>query len=161
MSYTQSPHLTKEEVKVFIQKVRTARICTLNKDETIHAAPVWFRYKDGKIIIGTPEKSRKARNIKRSPKVTLLIDDEGPPTRGVIIYGHAELSSDNILETAVWLFEKYMPLDKAKTTAEGLMKIATMIMITITPDEMASFDYSKDTVYRNAVTYTSEELYRT
>lgn len=34
-------------------------------------------------------------------------------------------------------------------------------MITITPDKMASFDNSKDTGYRNTVTYTSEELDRT
>ncbi|MFX0114404.1 MAG: pyridoxamine 5'-phosphate oxidase family protein [Candidatus Hodarchaeota archaeon] len=158
MSYTQSPHLTEEEIKEFLDKAKVARICTLNKDRTIHAAPVWFRIKDEKIVIFTPERSRKARNLKRGSTATLLIDDEGPPTRGVIIYGKADISSENILNTAEWLFEKYMPKGKAKTTAEGLRKIATGIIIAITPGKIASFDYAKDTVYRAAVTYTSEEL---
>ncbi|MHA2371032.1 MAG: pyridoxamine 5'-phosphate oxidase family protein, partial [Candidatus Hodarchaeales archaeon] len=148
MGYTQSPPLTEEEIKEFLNKTKVARLCTLNKDNTIHAAPIWFRVKDDKIIISTFERSRKARNLKKSNKATVLIDDVGPPTRGVIIYGRADLSGENVLSTTEWVFEKYMPKEKAKTTAEGVINLGKGITIAITPEKLASFDYAKDTVYR-------------
>ena len=75
MVYTQSPVLTKEEIDKFLQKGNIARICSINKDGTIHAVPVWFDYDNGKVIIGTPKASRRARNIKQNNNVTVLIDE--------------------------------------------------------------------------------------
>lgn len=91
MSYTQSPHLTDEEIEIFIKEVKVARISTFNEDGTIHTVPVWFKYENGQFTIASPEKSRKTRNILRNDNLTLLIDVEGPPTRGVIVYGKGEV----------------------------------------------------------------------
>jgi len=40
MSYTQSPPLTKEEIEDYLSSEKILRICTHNKDGTIHAVPV-------------------------------------------------------------------------------------------------------------------------
>ena len=79
MSYTQSPHLTSDEIESFLQEARIARFCSHNRDGTIHAAPVWYKYENGKMVIGTPHRSRKARNVRRNGNVTVLVDVEGPP----------------------------------------------------------------------------------
>jgi len=81
LPYTQSPHLTDEEIESFLKKAIVARFCSLNEDGTIHAVPVWYSYLEGKIIVATPVVSRKARNVRRNGNVTLLIDDS--ETRGV------------------------------------------------------------------------------
>ena len=39
-SYTQSPPLSPDEVLEFLNYVTVARVCSHNKDGTIHAAPV-------------------------------------------------------------------------------------------------------------------------
>lgn len=150
MDYTQPPNLTESEIESFLGKAPIARICTLNKDGTIHAAPVWFRYRDGKIVFGTPSKSRKARNLGRDNRVTALIDVEGPPTRGVIVYGKAEMKMTG-LEQAVWIFSKYMKPDKAVTYAKGLLGISKWVEVDIVPDHIGSFDYAKDKRYFEAV----------
>ncbi len=141
-----------DEMISLLNDAKIARLCTYNKDGTIHAAPVWYRYEDGKIILGTPIKSQKARNIMRNNSVTFLVDVMGPPTRGVIIYGKAawEKLDKNMISRAVPIFERYMPKDEAKIYAEGLSKISTWIGITITPIKIASFDYGKDELYRKA-----------
>jgi nitroimidazol reductase NimA-like FMN-containing flavoprotein (pyridoxamine 5'-phosphate oxidase superfamily) len=150
MDYTQPPNLTESEIDSFLEKAPIARICTLNKDGTIHAAPVWFRYRHGKIVFGTPTRSRKARNLRRDDRITALIDVEGPPTRGVIVYGRAEMKMSG-LEQAVWIFSKYMKPERAATYAKGLLGISKWVQVDIVPDHMGSFDYAKDRTYFDAV----------
>jgi nitroimidazol reductase NimA-like FMN-containing flavoprotein (pyridoxamine 5'-phosphate oxidase superfamily) len=153
LSYTQSPHLTSEEIESFLQEARIARFCSYNRDGTIHAAPVWYKYENGKMVIGTPLKSRKARNVMRNGSVTVLVDVEGPPTRGVIMYGKAEVeesSIDDMIPMAMSIFRRYMPEDETRVYAEGLGKISEWVKITVTPFRLSSFDYSKDELYRKA-----------
>jgi len=153
MLYTQSPPLSPDEVLEFLNYVTVARVCTHNKDGSIHAAPVWFYYEGGKIIFGTPEESVKARNIRRDNQVTILVDDEGPPTRGVIIYGEAELTKEKIDESALKVFSRRMDSQRALDYREGLFKLTNWVTVVITPKKIASYDYVKDTQYRQATRF--------
>ena len=154
MSYTQPPHLTENEIEEFIKSAKVARICTHNTDGTIHAVPVWYYYDNGKILIGAPKTSRRVRNLRRNNIMTLLIDEFGPPTRGVIIYGKASIDEEILEETAISIFKRYMPQEKAKGYYKGLAEISEWVKITVTPDHIASFDY--DTTYSEATSkYTS------
>ncbi|MFW9998883.1 MAG: pyridoxamine 5'-phosphate oxidase family protein [Candidatus Hodarchaeota archaeon] len=156
MSYTQPPHLTDKEIEEFIKTAKVARICSHNKDGTIHAVPVWYNYENGKIIIGAPKTSRRVRNFGRNNSVTILIDEYGPPTRGVIIYGKANIDEKILEETAISIFSRYMPQKEAKGYYKGLSEIGEWVKISVTPDHIASFDYAKDTIYSEATTkYTS------
>jgi nitroimidazol reductase NimA-like FMN-containing flavoprotein (pyridoxamine 5'-phosphate oxidase superfamily) len=154
LDYTQAPPLTEGEIESLLKEARTARFCSLNKDGTVHAAPVWFRYENGHIIIITPAGSRKAKNVKRNGKVSVLIDIEQPQPRGVLIYGEAELryphSRDEYLAEATRLYEKYMPRERAELTAQGMYKITHGVEIIVEPKRAVSFDYGKDTLYPTA-----------
>ncbi|MFX0015623.1 MAG: hypothetical protein ACFFB2_11420 [Promethearchaeota archaeon] len=46
-----------------------------------------------------------------------------------------------------------MTKEQAETSVDGLMKIGTFIIMKVSVKNVASFDYSKDTAYRQAVTY--------
>jgi PPOX class probable F420-dependent enzyme len=157
MTYTQSPPLSETEVIDFLNYVTVARVCTQNKDGSIHAAPVWFYYEGGKIIFGTPEKSVKANNIRRNNQVTVLVDHEGPPTRGVIVYGEAEISEEDMDETALKIFRRRMDESRAHDYREGLFKLAKWVAVYVTPKKIASFDYVKDTRYRQATRFMSND----
>jgi len=138
-------HLTREETESLLKEARVARFCSLNDDGTIHAAPVWFKYENGKIVILTPDCSNKAGNVKRNKKVTILID-VGGPSRGVLIYGKAELEKlDNEIKlkpTAVSMCEKYMSKEEAKDKAFYFFPMATnWAKITVKPERIASFWY--------------------
>ena len=151
MVYTQSPVLTKEEIDKFLQKGNIARICSINKDGTIHAVPVWFDYDNGKVIIGTPKASRRARNIKQNDNVTVLIDEIGPPTRGVIIYGKASIDEKDIDHAAHSIFKRYMSEKEAKGYWKGLSELTEWVKVIVIPIHIASFDYSKDSKYLEAI----------
>ena len=156
MSYTQSPHLNENEIEEFIKTAKIARICSHNKDGTIHAVPVWYYYENGKIIIGTPKASRRAGNIRRNDNVTVLIDEVGPPTRAVIIYGKASFDEKNMDEATHSIFRRYMSEEEAKGYWKGLSELTEWILVIIEPVHIASFDYSKDKRYLEATQkYTS------
>ncbi len=154
MPYTQSPHLTNEEIKSLLEKSSIARFCSHNVDGTIHAVPVWYSYMEGKIVVATPVESRKARNVRRNGNVTLLIDESetrGIWPKGVVVYGVAEMDvADLTLKEFTLLCEKYIPKDKAESYAKGLLSLTRWVKIIITPKHRASFDYTKDKEYKTA-----------
>lgn len=151
MEYKQPPPLTEEEINDFVQKMKIARFCSLNKDGSIHAVPVWYAFKDGEFIIGTPSRSQKARNVMRDNRVTLVIDNQEEQTKGVIIYGRVEMSLEDTKEAAVHIFRRYMSEEKAVQHYNGLSKIAKFLKLTVKPYRYASFDYDKDKIYRKAI----------
>ena len=132
--------LEKAELESILEETRVARFCCLNEDGTIHATPVWYRYMNGKIVVLTPDHSRKARNIKRNKNVTILIDLERP-ARGVMIYGTAELDYGDILPTAITICEKYMEKEKAKSFAEMLAEKVMDLTVSVKPERMVSFHF--------------------
>jgi hypothetical protein len=72
-------------------------------------------------IIVTPEASRKAKNVRRDNRVTIPVDGIKPRSRGVTIYGKAELEAQteptaDVISSA----EKYTPRGKAEQYVEAL-----------------------------------------
>jgi hypothetical protein len=141
--YPQMPPLTPAEIDTFLSQPLIAKLSTLNKDNTIHIAPLLFGYDNGDILLGTQDISRKVRNVKRNPNVTVLVDEPGPPAKGVIIYGKATLDYDNVIEQRVLIFEKYMPSDQALGFAQALAGKWQPVIIRVKPDHTVSFDYAK------------------
>jgi len=131
-----------------LKKAPTAIICSINEDSTIHGVPVWFKYESGQFIITTPEKSKKARNIAKNNNVTLIIYEESPAIRGVIVYGKGEVDLKAWDPEAISLNEKYMSREDAEKWWQILNEHAKWVKITVKPDRMASFDYTKDEVWK-------------
>ena len=133
-------YLEKEEVESLLEETRVAVFCSHNMDGTIHAAPVWYRYMEGKIVVLTPSISRKARNVKRDKKVSVLLEQSRPP-RGALIYGEAELDTNDPTSTAITICEKYMSKKDAKNFGEGSVKRGMDLLIRVKIEKMVAFGY--------------------
>jgi nitroimidazol reductase NimA-like FMN-containing flavoprotein (pyridoxamine 5'-phosphate oxidase superfamily) len=141
--YPQKPPFTDEELAAFLNEAPIARLGTQNPDGTIHMTSVYFKYDDGYILMGTQDISHKIRNIKQNSQVTVLIDNQQPPWKAVIIYGEASLEYENVIEKRASIFERYMPAEDALESAKGLAANFTSVVIRITPKQIISYDYSK------------------
>lgn len=86
--------LPPEQVERFLRGRHVAVLTTMNGDGTALQTPVWYRYSDGVIYVRTNAKSGKCRNIHRDPRVSVCIQDERPPYRGVTVTGTAEITLD-------------------------------------------------------------------
>jgi PPOX class probable F420-dependent enzyme len=143
VEYPQLPALNDEELVAFLEQAQFARLGTLNEDGTIHIAPIFFKYLDGQILMATQEPSRKVRNIKRNPNVTVLIDKTEVPFKGALIYGTAELDYEDIIAKRIAIFSKRLSREDGETYARRLSSKWPCVIIRITPTHIASFDYSK------------------
>jgi hypothetical protein len=140
--YPQLPPLTQERLVAFLEEALWARLGTLNEDGTIHIVPVYFKYVDGQVLIATQDISRKIRNIKRNPTVTVLIDVTPWPFKGVLIYGTAELDYEDVVAKRTAIFEKDRPREEAIAYAQRLSDKWKCVIVRVTPTRIVSFDYT-------------------
>ncbi|HWM22811.1 MAG TPA: PPOX class F420-dependent oxidoreductase [Ilumatobacteraceae bacterium] len=73
---------------------RTAVLATTRSDGRPHAVPVCFVLDDDDILFLTNAETVKGRDLRRDPRVTLVVDDETPPFAFVMIEGTALASSE-------------------------------------------------------------------
>ena len=86
------PHrLPSAQAERFLRGRHVAVLTTVNADGTPLQTPIWYLYRDHLIYMRTAEESTKARNIRRDPRVSLCVQDERPPYRGVTVRGTASL----------------------------------------------------------------------
>jgi PPOX class probable F420-dependent enzyme len=77
--------------ETFLREANIAILSTVGPGGGPHAAPIWFDYEDGEIVMITGARSQKARNIERNPEVALTVDHRSPPYYAVMVQGTAEL----------------------------------------------------------------------
>jgi hypothetical protein len=149
----QAPPLTSQEVESVLKEARYARICTHNRDGTIHAMPVAYRYVNGQILIFSLRNSRKNKNIERNNDVTVLIDTENP-LRGILIHGTAQIDYNNIFEQTLTILEtspliRNKPRDQQQRIAKAYIDAFNGAIVKITPKKIVTFDYAKDETWNN------------
>jgi PPOX class probable F420-dependent enzyme len=88
--------MTDDEVWKLIEDRKSLQVATLNGDGSPHLTTLWFAVIDGRITFETYTKSQKVVNLRRDPRIAVLVEagtryDE---LRGVSINGRAELVDD-------------------------------------------------------------------
>jgi PPOX class probable F420-dependent enzyme len=109
--------MTPEEIRAFLlEGTRTAKLATTMRDGSPHVMPVWFTLDGDEIVFNTAENTAKGRNIRRDPRVAILVDDDAPPFSFVHIRGPASISedADELLHWATVIAGRYMGADRAE-----------------------------------------------
>jgi PPOX class probable F420-dependent enzyme len=97
MSQRDRIKLSKDEIAEFLQRSRVLMLTSNGKDGYPHPMPMFYGLEDdGAIVMTTYTKSQKILNLRRDPRVSLLIEDGANyfELRGVVFYGTAELVDD-------------------------------------------------------------------
>jgi len=78
-------HPTDDEIADVLASRGTAAVGTLNADGSIHLAYVIFLHRDGRLYFETSSVTRKARNIERSGRVTMLVQGAASTGRSLMV----------------------------------------------------------------------------
>ena len=72
-----------------------AVLSTFDEAGIIHAVPMWFAFAEHSVLLATGSRSRKARNLERDARATLVVHDSRPGFEvcGVSIAGEVEVIS--------------------------------------------------------------------
>jgi PPOX class probable F420-dependent enzyme len=101
-----------EEVRAFLTKgTRTGKLAVVKRDGAAMVVPIWFVVDtDGSLLFNTGARTTKGRAILRDPRVSICVDDDGPPYSYVRVDGVAEVLDDAeaMLPWATAIARRYM-----------------------------------------------------
>src|SRR2546421_6697717 len=81
--------------KEFLREDRVAVVSTLNKDGSSHLTTMWYLLtKDGTLVMSTPGRNQKVKNLRRDPRIALCVGDGA---RSISLYGTVTISEDQAL----------------------------------------------------------------
>jgi PPOX class probable F420-dependent enzyme len=109
--------MSSDEVQAFLRSpVRPGILATVRADGRAHAAPIWFDVDDdGSIVFNTGEDTVKGRNLRRSGRASLCVQDDQPPFSFVAVEGPVTIHDDlDLVGTwAARIGGRYMGADRA------------------------------------------------
>jgi PPOX class probable F420-dependent enzyme len=92
----QQIQLSPEEQATFFRERKKAALATIDKDGFPHVVAMNYVARDGAFYMTSYGKAQKVVNIRRNPRVALMIEagDEYAELRGVMIRGRCEILDD-------------------------------------------------------------------
>ena len=110
-------NMTVDECWDFLRSpIRTAHCATVRADSRPHVVPIWFAIDAETLLFTTWQKSVKAANLQRDPRVCLSVDDPVPPFAFVQLEGTVNMSPDpdQLEYWATRIGGRYMGEDQAE-----------------------------------------------
>ncbi|MDE3102956.1 MAG: PPOX class F420-dependent oxidoreductase [Chloroflexota bacterium] len=68
-------HGVTREVRAFLSEVRFAIVGTLNADGSPHLTTMWYLFEDDELVFNTTADRVKTRNLRRDPRVSIVVHD--------------------------------------------------------------------------------------
>jgi PPOX class probable F420-dependent enzyme len=120
-----------------------ASFATQNPDSSIHVVAVWYLFDGGHVYVGTSSRSRKARNLLTSSRVSVMIDSRDvASSRGVNVAGTAQiLTGDASRQSNAKIHRKYLSeAARADPKVGPVFAALDDVTIEITPTSVISWD---------------------
>jgi len=154
MSRRSKINLTEQEVADYLKTSRTIILVSNGAHGHPHPMPMWYALEDDTTILMTTfRKSQKISNLKRDPKVSLLVEsgDAYQELKSVLLYGNAEVI-DDLARTTDVLYRVSQHRGEIGDSAagdddairQGMQKSAEKrVVIRVNADKIVSWDHSK------------------
>jgi PPOX class probable F420-dependent enzyme len=133
--------LSQSELDTFLSEPHIAVVATTGPKGKPHAMPVWYAWKDGKVLFHTGAESKKMRNLRKNARISVVVDTKVAPYKVAIIEGTArELPGDKALgrEIAVHYLGERMGTAYAERSEEP------GCLVEVTPTKVISWDYARE-----------------
>ena len=140
--------MSDDEIWKFIDSRKSLQVATLNRDGSPHLTTLWFGILDGDIVFETFTKSQKIVNLKRDPRISVLVEDGDVynELRGVAINGRAVLHTDPAVvhPYARAVMARNNPgLTGEQLDAASKAMASKRTAVVVKPDKIVSWDHRK------------------
>jgi PPOX class probable F420-dependent enzyme len=121
--------LNEKQAKLLTDK-NLAAVATIREDGTPQVTPTWVDWDGEHVLVNTAEGRAKPRNIRRDPRVSVLVMDPDDPYNWVSVTGTAELTHEGAEEHIEKLSHKYNGKDYPNP------KDPQRVLVKITPERV-------------------------
>ncbi|MFT3661714.1 MAG: PPOX class F420-dependent oxidoreductase [Gordonia sp. (in: high G+C Gram-positive bacteria)] len=145
--------MSDDEITDFLHRSRTATLATIGRDGRPHLVAMWYGVVESaagpvpEIWFETKSKSQKAVNLRRDPRVTVLVEDglTYDELRGVSIEGDAVVYDDaeHCLAAGINVWERYNGpySEELRPAVEAMMH--KRVAVRVVPRRVRSWDHRK------------------
>ena len=150
MSRREQIRMTPDEVAQFLRESRTMILVSNSARGFPHPMPMWYAVDDEQVYMTTFRKSQKVNNLRRDPRVSLLVEsgDRYQELKGVLIYTEVELIDDQeavrdiLLKIAIQRGE--VAADAESLLKAGMLKTAAKrIGMKFALEKIITWDHAK------------------
>ncbi|HTT78867.1 MAG TPA: pyridoxamine 5'-phosphate oxidase family protein [Stellaceae bacterium] len=135
--------LTPDEQEAFLRGHKKCALATLDRHGFPHLVAMNFVYRDGAFYMTSYGKAQKVLNVRRDPKVAVMIESGGDyaELKGVMARGDCEIIDDpeRVREVFAWL-------GAGRTAARpsgSAQSAPKRVVMKILPHRIVSWDHSK------------------
>ena len=132
----QQIRLSPEEQAAFFRERKKAALATIDRDGYPHVVAMNYFAQDGAFYMTSYGKAQKVVNIRRNPRVALMIEagDEYAELRGVMIRGRCEILEDEDSVRAAF---------EGRAGAGAVASAPKRVVLKIVPEKVISWDHRK------------------
>jgi PPOX class probable F420-dependent enzyme len=136
--------ISQDWVQELLAEPLLARLGTANPATAQpHVTPVWFAWDGEALYISAFISTRKAREVSRNPRISVLIDTD-TPTRAVLMEGVAEVivGSGEVARISEWIYARYVGEGEVKKDPyAGWAKDAENRIIVLRPEKVFTWKW--------------------
>ena len=148
MSRRDQIRMNDEEIHAFLAQSLIIIVNTIGRDGVPHPMPMWYAVEDdGAIVMSTYTKSQKIRNLRRDPRVSLLVEDGTAYSelRGILMYGVAELVQDveRVADILMVVSSRQGGAELGDLRPQMRQSAEKRTGIRVRPDKIVSWDHRK------------------
>ena len=134
--------LTPDELDEFLAQPHIAIVATASPGAVPHAMPIWYLWRDGKLLFHTGESSKKMRNLRQNNRISVVIDSKTAPYKVAVIEGTTAASpGDAILAREIAVHYLGPKFGEEYASANG---DDAGTLVSVTPTKVISWDYARE-----------------
>jgi PPOX class probable F420-dependent enzyme len=123
----------------FLDLPLLAVLATYRRDGTVLLSPVWHEWRDDGFNVSTQSADVKAGHLRRDPRASIVVCDDGPPYRGLELRAIARLSVPEDRSVVRRIATRYLGREAGERYA------ATSdddLLVRLEPGELRAWDFS-------------------
>lgn len=125
------------EVRAFLDTMRVpCVISTLRPDGHPITSATWFGFLESDIVVSTPARRNKARNVRLDPRISFLVDTKTMPYQGVAIEGSADVVEDPDGAIIGAIVRRYLEPEAAAQMLARLGPATDRVILRIRPERV-------------------------
>jgi PPOX class probable F420-dependent enzyme len=133
--------LTPEDLGDLLELPLLAVLATYRRDGTVLLSPVWHEWRDDGFQVMTASRDGKARHLRRDPRASIVVCDDGPPYRGIEIRTTARLSMLEDRSVVSRIAARYLGQEAGARYGETA---GDDLLIRLEPGELRAWDFADD-----------------
>jgi PPOX class probable F420-dependent enzyme len=145
MNRRQQIQLTPQEQAAFLKEPNKAALATIDKDGFPHVVAMGFLAKDGAVYMTSYAKAQKVLNIRRNPKVAVMIESgkNYGDFRGVLLRGLCEIIEDPAVVEKTMRELAGNQAGSSSVPRGAVSSAPKRALLKIVPHKISSWDHTK------------------